>query len=300
MTALKFIKTHINRIISFALAIAVIVIAVGQGRDLANALRQVRLGWAFAGLGCYGINYLLRAHRMKVILNDGIRMWPDAVYTACLHGLATYLLPFRSGEFTLPVILNKTFNFKFSDGARALLKARLLDLFAVGIWILLVALLIDFPMPAMVYRGWVILGIALTLFPLMLRWGGKQGALLKRNLWQRFSKWGAVASFDCKEVGISFGIWACVGACFFCTAQAIGLPLGFLQVWLLITIQLPLQLLPLQGVANAGNHEGGWIAGLALLGVSTDQGLHFALLSHALLLTYVLALAPSALLIRRF
>ena len=197
------------------------------------------------------------------------------------------------------MILNKTFNFKFSDGARVLLKARLLDLCALGLWILLAALLIDFPIPAMVYRGWIIFGIVLSIFPLMLRWGFKQGAQIKSKLWQRISKWGAVASFSFQEVGFSFGIWACVGACFFCTAQAIGLPLGFMQVWLLITIQMPLQLLPLQGVANAGNHEGGWVAGLALLGFSTDQGLHFALLSHALLLTYVLALAPSALLIRR-
>ncbi len=199
MTALKLFKTNINLIISLALAIAVIGIAIGQGRDLANALKQVRWSWAFAGLGCYGINYLLRALRIRVILKDGIRMWPDAVYTACLHGLATYLLPFRSGEFTLPVILNKSFDFKFSDGARVLLKARLLDLFALGLWILLAALLIDFPMPVMVYRGWVILGIVLTIFPLMLRWVVKQGAQLKSNLWQRFSEWGAVSFFELRK-----------------------------------------------------------------------------------------------------
>ena len=299
MTAQKLFKAQVNLIISVALAAVIIAIAIGQGRDLANALKQVRLSWAFAGLGCYGINYLLRALRIKVILKGRLPMWPGAVYTACLHGLATYLLPFRSGDFTLPVILNKTFNFKFSDGARVLLKARLLDLCALGLWILLASLLVDFPIPAMVYRGWVIFGIILFIFPLMLRWGVKQGAQNTSKLWQRISKWGEVASFSYQEVGLSFGIWACVGACFFCTAQAIGLPLGFMQVWLLITIQLPLQVLPLQGVANAGNHEGGWVAGLALLGFSTDQGLHYALLSHALLLTYVLALATSALLIRR-
>jgi uncharacterized membrane protein YbhN (UPF0104 family) len=147
MAVLKFLKTQINLITSLALAIAVIAIWIGQGRDLAIALKQVRLDWAFAGLVCYGINYLLRAVRIKVILENGIRMWPDAFYTACLHGLATYLLPFRSGEFTLPVILNKSFDFKFSDGARVLLKARLLDLFALGLWILIAALSIDVPIP---------------------------------------------------------------------------------------------------------------------------------------------------------
>lgn len=300
MTALKWLKKHIHQIISLALAIAVVYIAVGQGRNLANALKQVRLSWAFAGLGCYGINYLLRSLRIKVIMKDRIRMWPDAVYAACLHGLATYLLPFRSGDFTLPVILSKTSNTKFIDGAKVLVTARLLDLCALGVWILSAAILIDVSLPAMVYGAWVIFGIGLTMLPLLLKWVVKRGKDFQNRLWQRVFQWGQSASFSVKEFLVSLGIWACVGACFFCTAQAIGLPLGFIEVWLLITVQLPLQLIPLQGVANAGNHEGGWIAGLALLGMPTDQGLHFALLSHALLMAYVLTLGPSALILRSF
>ncbi len=299
MTILNWIKKHLNQLISLSLAMAVIFIAMQQGRELAIAFKQVRLSWAFAGLGCYGLNYLLRAIRIKVVLKDRIRMWPDAVHTACLHGLATYLLPFRSGDFTLPVILNKASNTNFSEGARVLIAVRLLDLCALGIWILAAAALINFSIPAMVFRAWVILGVGLTVLPLVFKWIVIKGKGLQSKFWHRMLQWGRVATFSFKEILVSLGIWACVGACFFCTAQAIGLPLGFIQVWLLITIQLPLQLIPLQGVANAGNHEGGWIAGLALLGIPTDQGLHFALLSHALLMTYVLALGPSAFLIKK-
>jgi uncharacterized membrane protein YbhN (UPF0104 family) len=124
------------------------------------------------------------------------------------------------------------------------------------------------------------------------------GGRFKGKVWQWAYGWGKGATFGIQGMILSFGIWACVGACFYCTAQAIGLPLKFMEVWLLISIQLPLQMIPLQGVANAGNHEGGWVAGLALLGIPAEQGLSFALLSHALLLIYVLTLGPLAYLIK--
>ena len=298
MNILNWIKKHLNQLISFTLAIAVIFIATQQGRELANALKQVRLGWAVSGLGCYGLNYLLRALRLKVVMKDRINMWPEAVHAACLHGLATYLLPFRSGDFTLPVILNKTSNSSFSDGTRVLIAVRLLDLCALGLWILTAATFINVSIPATIHWAWIIFGVGLALLPFILQRVVIRGTELQSQFWQRVFQWGLVASFSFKEIFVSLGIWACVGACFFCTVQAIGLPLGLMEVWLLITIQLPLQLIPLQGVANAGNHEGGWIAGLALLGVPAEQGLNFAILSHVLLLTYVLTLGPYAFFIR--
>ena len=299
MKILNWIIKHSNQLISFTLAIAVIFIAMQQGRELANALKQVRLGWAFAGLGCYGLNYLLRALRLKIVMKDRISMWPEAVHAACLHGLATYMLPFRSGDFTLPVILSKASNSSFSDGARVLIEVRLLDLCALGLWILTAATFINVSIPTMIHWAWVIFGVGLSLLPLILKRVVKRGTKLQSQFWQRVFQWGLVASFSFKEILVSLAIWACVGACFFFTVQAIGLPLGLMEVWLLITIQLPLQLIPLQGVANAGNHEGGWIAGLALLGIPPEQGLHFALLSHALLMIYVLSLGPSAFSIKR-
>ena len=65
-----------------------------------------------------------------------------------------------------------------------------------------------------------------------------------------------------------------------------------------LNTQLPLQLIPIQGFANSGNHEGGWIAGLALLGIPTSEAVDFSLTSHALLIIYVLALGIVALITR--
>jgi len=99
------------------------------------------------------------------------------------------------------------------------------------------------------------------------------------------------SSINYKEILNSLGIWAALGACFYCTARAVGLCIGMWDIWLLISIQLPLQLIPVQGFANTGNHEGGWVAGLALLGIPSSIGIEFALTSHALLFCYILMLA---------
>jgi hypothetical protein len=299
MSILYWVKRYSNQLISIAIAIAVAVIAFQQGTALVEALKKVRVGWGLAGLCFYGVNCLLRALRVKTIVKGSLQMWPDAVRTACLHGLATYLLPFRTGDFTLPVILNRSTGMSLSDGAKVLLTIRMLDLWALGWWILLTAVIVDIQLPLTIHFLWAALGIALSLLPLVLKWGVWIGRQRKGRLWKTVVDWHDGAAFSIANLVISLGIWACVGACFYCTAQAIDLRLGLFDVWLLITIQLPLQMVPLQGVANAGNHEGGWVAGLSLLGIPADQGLHYALISHALLLTYVLTLGPLVLLIRK-
>ena len=57
-----------------------------------------------------------------------------------------------------------------------------------------------------------------------------------------------------------------------------------------------MQLIPVQGFGNSGNHEGGWVAALVLMGFQPDEALRFALTSHAVVLVYVLILGVVALL----
>ena len=108
-----------------------------------------------------------------------------------------------------------------------------------------------------------------------------------------------ISGFRWLEVLESLVIWAALGTGLFCTARAVGLPLGFGETWILVTIGMPLQILPIQGIANAGNHEGGFVAGLAILGIPASEGLKFALTTHALVLFYVLMLAPVVLIARK-
>ena len=68
--------------------------------------------------------------------------------------------------------------------------------------------------------------------------------------------------------------------------KSIGLNLTIAEVTFISVIQFPLQLLPLQGFANSGNHEGGWVASLVFMGFETQQAMNYALISHGVIILY--------------
>lgn len=294
----KWRSKGLRRLASWLLAIIILGIIIHQGPELWTALHKVRLHWVAAGMGFYSINYFLRAIRFKIIMRK-LRLWPDAVISACLHGFATYLLPFRTGDIALPVILKSLSNSNLFEGTKVLLKARLLDILTLGIWILGASLILDVAIPTMIHILWVLFGASLIILPNVIKWLGKQVKLRTTGIMYRISEWGSVASITSQEFFISLGIWAAIGACLYCTARAVGLDLSIGGIWFLITIQFPLQLIPIQGFANAGNHEGGWIAALAILGVPASEGIEFALTSHAIILLYVLLLGLFAFTVRK-
>ncbi|SPD74045.1 membrane hypothetical protein [uncultured Desulfobacterium sp.] len=289
-------QKRIYQILSIFLFVVVFGCAVLKGQQLWSYLHNIRWKWAVAGLGIYLINYSLRALRINIVSRQRLKIWPSAIHSACLHGVATYFLPFRSGDLTLPVILKSVANIGLTEGGQILLKVRFLDFFTLGLWMLCMSLLTPVLISPLVRLIWFLIALGMSLFPLMTKWLQSLDCLARLSRLKAMKIFENVASFGALEIVVSLGIWMAVASCYFCTARAINLNIGIGDIWFLITIQLPLQLIPVQGFANAGNHEGGWIAGLALLGIPTSEGMNFALASHAVLIVYVLALGVMALL----
>lgn len=287
-------------VVSVLVALAVLVLVVYYGPELIEALQRVHFGWTLAGLGCYGVNYHLRATRFRIISKGRIRIWPEGLHASCIHGFASYMMPFRSGELALPIILHNLTDLSLTEGGRILVRARLLDLMTLGFWILGAVILEEVTLPTAIRIVWLLVGIVMLIAPSITYWLAIKGRLSPYPFFKKMVGLFDPERFRPLELLVSLGIWAAVAGVFFCVAQAIGLPIRFVQVWLLITLQLPLQLVPIQGIANAGNHEAGWVAGLVLVGFSTSQAMAFALTSHAILLLYVIALGPVALFTGRF
>jgi uncharacterized membrane protein YbhN (UPF0104 family) len=181
-------------------------------------------------------------------------------------------------------------------GALLLVRVRLLDLCAVGAWILAAGVAAGGSLSPGLRGAWLLCGAGLAGAPLLLRAAPRVAKFLPGRLARPLEALGRIGRIRRAEWSESLVIWGLNGASLYATARAVSLPLTFPQVWLITTIQLPLQLVPLQGVANAGNHEAGWVAGLALLGVGRAEALAYALATHALLAGYILCLAPVALL----
>jgi len=287
-------------IVSSAIAIAVVGIVFFYRGNLILTLRRIQPLWVLAGFGAYLLNYVFRALRLKVLSPVTLPFWPGAMHGAALHGFATYMLPVRSGDLALPFILKSTINLALKDGTLILFKSRLLDVVTIGGWVLAAAVCWPDVFHNYLYRILYGIGFLMILSPLLLRVGIKLIASLG-GAPRRFAlQTNHIGMLRPVELIMSIGVWSALGTCFYCIAHAVGLSIEFGVIWLVIVVQLPLQLIPIQGIANSGNHEGGWVAALMLVGVGADAAVEFALASHAVLLLYVLIIGCLALISGHF
>lgn len=292
-------RKRLSYFASFLLAGMIVAIAFVKSDSVIESLKNINVCWAVAGLGCYWINYLLRSMRFCTISENPLRLWPDAIKATCLHGLATYMLPFRAGDLTLPAILKSINNTSWTEGGRILIKSRILDISTLGFWMIFAAVLTRVQIPFSFRAGWTAVGFVMLVSPVILRWLISSGLKMSSSVLNKYIlQFQSVSEIKWQEVIQSLAIWMGIGGCLFCAARAVGLPLGLGDAVFLISVQLPFQLIPIQGFANAGNHEGGWIAALSILGIPASIGLVFALASHALLFVYVVSLGSVSLFMR--
>lgn len=283
-------------VLSSALLALVAVAAVREAPALSQVFGRLRVGWAAVGLTLFLASHLLRSHRLTLLAPFPLKLWPQAARVAAIHGLLAYLLPAQSGDLALPALLRGVAPVSWRAGAVLLVQARVLDLCAVGVWILIAGVGTGGSLSPRLRVAWVVCGAVLCAAPLLARILPRLTSSLPRRLSGFLGILAGAGHGGGMALAESVAIWGLNGGCLYATARAVSLPLTFPQVWLITTIQLPLQLVPIQGVANAGNHEAGWVAGLALLGVGQTAALSYALATHAVLVAYVLSLAPLALL----
>ena len=287
-------------IVSVVIGLAVVGVALFYRESLILTLRSVQPLWVMAGFGAYLLNYGFRAMRIKALSPVSIRFWPEGVHSAALHGFATYILPIRSGDLALPFILKSMIKLDLKDGIPLLFKARLLDVVTLGGWVFAAAVCWPNVFPDYLHK--MLCGIALLMIfaPLLLKTCLKGVTFLGEGVRRRVTQLHRIGMLRPIEIVMSICIWSALGLCFYCIARAVGLSIEFGVIWLLIVVQLPLQLIPIQGLANAGNHEGGWVAALMLVGVSAETAIEFALASHVVLLVYVLLMGSIAMISGHF
>ncbi len=112
--------------------------------------------------------------------------------------------------------------------------------------------------------------------------------------------WLNMSTFNKIEILLSVTIWIASATMLWSIAAAMHLSLSVDELLFLVAIQLVMQLFPIQGFANSGNHESGWIAAMMMIGYPADISLQFALASHAIVLVFVLFLGFMALILRHF
>jgi hypothetical protein len=184
------------------------------------------------------------------------------------------------------------------DGAAVLYKARLLEVFTLGIWLFAVSI---FPSSALTFSiraAMMITGLLMVLSPFLMRSFLKLSFFSMEKVQRITRLFRTKSEIDFREILLTCGIWFSIAMGIWCISAAMQLSMAASDIAILIALQLVMQLVPVQGFANSGNHEGGWVAALVLIGFPMDIALKFALTSHAIILGYVLLLGLIALILR--
>lgn len=285
-------------IFSGVLATGVFGLAYYYRHEVMAALYGIDTSWASAGFVCILSNYFFRALRLNLLTVRKLSVWPQGFYCTSVHGFANYMLPLRSGDLSLPFLLKAISRIELKDGAKVLYKARLLEVFTLGIWLVAASLLPSLKLPPAILITMAVSGIMMILSPFLLKHVFSFSLLPFEKFKRVATALAQTSKMTFREIMLTFGIWTSIALGTWCIAAAIHLPIAFKEIVFLIALQLVMQLMPIQGFANSGNHESGWVGALVLMGVPADMALRFALTSHAIILVYVLIIGLIALVLR--
>jgi len=285
------------RILSVLFSLAVVGFLLYNWNEILLVYYSINIDWAVAGLGCYIVNYFFRGIRLRILTGSRISFFSEALYFSILHGFLSYLLPLRTGDVSLPVLLKATGKINIKESVGVLVKMRVIDFSMIGIFTIFGSIFGARMISSSVQIIWFLFGVLLIFFWLFFQKFGQLSNYVFKKLKYEFDI-SALIKLNFAELSATFFIWMSVYASQYCMIRSIGLDFKLSEVIFLSSIQLPLQMLPIQGLANSGNHEGGWVASLVLMGFSTQESLKYAIASHGVLIIYVALLGLLAMIIR--
>lgn len=299
-----------------ALAVLVLALLLGafvafadlSARAAADGARAALLQLSPAGVGLalllYLASYLGRSLRLAALLTGPAPVLQLLSITA-RHNLLNLLLPARTGEASLPVLLRAEAGRSLAEGTGALIVARVLDLGAVAAWLVTGLLL----------RGAAegsdlgpAAGAALVVLLAGLGLLRPVAARLAAALASRRGRAATFLSAAASEVArpttprllqaglCSLATWLCTyGACFALLADMGGAGHPVTEALAGVDFAASLvgstalhfvSILPLNTVAGVGPWEAGWTAGYVAVGLDESAALASALVSHAAILGF--------------
>ncbi|MEZ5930812.1 MAG: lysylphosphatidylglycerol synthase transmembrane domain-containing protein [Alphaproteobacteria bacterium] len=291
-----------RRLMSTVIAIAVSAVVLwwlladGTGAHLIEALATANV-WLLALGALIAIAVqLVRAWRFAILATGSLALpsW-TMVGIGTRLVLFNFLLPFKLGEISFPLMMKRTYGTPLGEGAGNLILCRLLDLGVVAALILVTAAwLID---PA-VY-GWspaliTALGLVAFVMPLLMtEWLPCLRRVTRR--WPRIDRLAGQMSHGASMMrplrpkllvtALSLTIWLAHATIAWLVARAIGTGFGFATMAMASAASNFAFALPISGVAGLGPPQAAWASMLRMAGHDWAPAITSALLCHGLLLS---------------
>ena len=294
-------SVFVQRLASTILAVIVSAIALwwlladGAGRAMLDALQTAHLWPLMLGGLIAIVIQIIRAWRFA-LLRDGNPDLPSwtMIGIATKLVLFNFLLPFKLGELSFPLMMKRTYGTPFSQGAGILILCRLLDLGTVAAIILMTAAWLLDP----VIHGWspglvTIFGLMALVGPFLLADRLPWLRLLTANL-PRIDHLAGQMSHGCAMMrplrqrllvaALTMSIWVAHAIIAWLVAYAVGTGLGFLSMAMASASSNLAFALPISGVAGLGPPQAAWASMLHWAGHDWDPAIATALLCHGVLL----------------
>ncbi|MEA3254630.1 MAG: lysylphosphatidylglycerol synthase transmembrane domain-containing protein, partial [Candidatus Altiarchaeota archaeon] len=264
------------------------------------------------GFILYSLCYLFRTLRFALILNKKVNL-KDLFLIVCVHNMANYLLPARTGEFSYVYLLKKSQGIRGSEGVATLMLARIFDVISISL-IFFTSVFMVRSLPPIVSNA--ISGVAfsllfIVLFLVYLLYYGNRftvlitGVCSKLNL-LRFHLVdflleklkeivGNLSSIRSKKTVFYFFIysifiWSSLYSMIYVLLDGMSIHLGTWVVILGSTFAILTGILPVQGLGGFGTYEGAWAVVFIPLGISKETAIASGFAVHILFLLYSMIL----------
>ena len=305
----KRLRVNWKAILSLMASVGVVALLITQldATELRRTLEDASLLWLGVGLLVYLLNYILRTLRFRQLLPTRQISFAHLFSVSSLYGMFLYLLPGKSGEVTLPAMLKLRQGVNVSEGTAMLVVARFYDLLSVALFLPLVLVAFRERIPnVMFYSALAFVSLMVPVGMGYFVWLRREGteplvAAESETGWiARARHWMGCLVSSLRTLArmkgqgwlllTTIAIWLCVYTNLYFVAASLGYWLEFGHVVVFSILMIPLTLLPVQGVANIGSHEAGWVIAFVIFGYSSEQALVVAMASHVALLLEALIL----------
>lgn len=289
-----------------------VIVYVLLNLDLREVGRTFQsLNFSLIGLAflLYLVNYILRALRFSILLDLRSTPFLQLLGVTNLYGMYLYLLPAKFGEVTFPILLKRQLDVDISKSTGTLIVARLYDFLTITLFLGVVLIIYWMIFPSnlriisVVFCCVVLLVFVLFLwmvrnpsriFPLFDTGTSPKSLSSKVRNFLSGVYQGALEIEASKQyyllLVVTIGIWLCINGNFLLITLALGYSFNFFQIVVVSMIMVPVTLFPVQGFANLGAHEIGWVTAFSMFGYSSQSALKIAISSHVVYVFFVIVL----------
>lgn len=302
-------RTWISTALVVALSLALLAWLLTQIRfaDLARLANRLTLLQVLAICALYLGATLCRAIRLGLILDD--RRYVTLTAVSGVHAFLNHILPFRSGELSLPLLVRTFMSRTLASGAISLVLVRLYDMLSIALLMLLSLAVVGADLEsrvatAMAYALLILTTLLLAAFaalPMLLKTAGRVLPAMGRLFGARGTAMATrlIAATDLmRDQLAALGprrryLWLpltslltqlCIYAFFYLTMRCMGIDIGFFKNMLASSGEMITGLLPINMVGSIGTLEAGWAVGYVLCGINRVDAIASGFIVHGLII----------------